>query len=129
MKNYTNNISARDYSGLKQVLGLSVLPLELQPLEYQQKSFYGKAKVFYNDELKEATLYSYDTPILRYSFITKEYRRLWSGWSATTAQHIKAFVGRYITKAEWVGLGVGLPVFSQQELEAGDLNKTRRQLA
>lgn len=91
-------------------------PLELRPLNGQQKSFYKKAQVVYNDELKEATLYSYGAPVLRYSFNDKEFRRLWDGWSATTAQHIKAFVGRYITKAEWIDLGVGLPVFTAQDL-------------
>lgn len=43
MAHYTNNIATRDFHGLKAVLGLSVLPLELAPLEGQQKKLLQKS--------------------------------------------------------------------------------------
>lgn len=71
---------------------------ELQPLAQQQKSFYKKAYVE-EYENGDKIIYSYDTPVL---FITHMgvFYKLWNGWSNTTAQHIKAAVGRYVTKAE-----------------------------
>lgn len=62
---------------------------ELTPCD-NHKSFYGKAKVFEDENGK--TLYSYDTKILT---ITKEgkYIKFWNDWSATTGRHIAAFCG------------------------------------
>ena len=61
---------------------------ELLPTD-GRKSFYGKAKVVIDNNGTE-TLYSYDTPIISRS-ASGELERLWSGWSATTGRHIKAF--------------------------------------
>lgn len=63
---------------------------ELSPVD-SHKSFYGKAKVIISDNRSEV-LYSYDTPIIRRNASGK-LERLWSGWSATTGNHIAAFCG------------------------------------
>lgn len=102
---------------------------ELKPLFYQQKSFHGKAKVFHNAKEHTLELMSYQTIVLKYNYKTKEYRRLWGGWSRTTSQHIEAFCGKYIAKAEWLDLGVGL-AFSNDELASPQsLIEARRNLA
>ena len=65
-----------------------------------QKSFYGKAEVF---ELKNGTkvLRSYSTFV---AGIDKKGNvlKFWSGWSATTGKHIKAFCG--MNKKEFTSL-------------------------
>lgn len=77
---------------------------ELAPLAGQQKSFYKKA---YIEEYEngDKILYSYDTPVL---FIARcgVFYRLWGGYSTTTAQHIKAALGRFLPKAEWDKMAV-----------------------
>lgn len=72
---------------------------ELKPLEGQQKSFYKKA---YIEEYEngEKLLYSYGTPVA-YILPWGVFFRLWSGWSATSSQHLKAAIGRAISKQEW----------------------------
>ena len=72
---------------------------ELAPMD-GMKSFYGKAKVFIDNNGTE-TLYSYDTPIISRS-ASGELKRLWHGWSATTGRHIKAFCG--LNKAAFLAL-------------------------
>ena len=72
---------------------------ELAPMD-GVKSFYGKAKVFIDNNGTE-TLYSYDTPIISRS-TSGELKRLWHGWSATTGRHIKAFCG--LNKAAFLAL-------------------------
>lgn len=72
---------------------------ELSPID-NRKSFYSKAKV-YTVENGAEILFSYDTPIVRRE-ITGKLVRLWSGWSATTGRHIKAFCG--LNKAEFLKL-------------------------
>lgn len=67
-----------------------------------RKSFYGKAKVFIEDDGTE-TLYSYNTPIIKRT-AAGELVRIWDGWSATTGRHITAFCG--IHKAEYINLPV-----------------------
>ena len=67
-----------------------------------RKSFYGKAKVFIEDDGTE-TLYSYNTPIIKRT-AAGELVRIWDGWSATTGRHITAFCGIY--KAEYMNLPV-----------------------
>lgn len=62
---------------------------ELECLFNNRKSFYRKAYVVVNDNIK--TLYSYDTPVLEYNCITGEFTRLWSDWSNTTGRHIQEF--------------------------------------
>lgn len=65
-----------------------------------RKSFYGKAKVYIEDDGTE-TLYSYNTPIIKRT-AAGELVRMWDGWSATTGRHIAAFCG--IHKAEYIKL-------------------------
>nr|DAU60808.1 MAG TPA: hypothetical protein [Caudoviricetes sp.]DAV81555.1 MAG TPA: hypothetical protein [Caudoviricetes sp.] len=67
-----------------------------------RKSFYGKAKVFIEDDGTE-TLYSYNTPIIKRT-AAGELIRMWDGWSATTGRHITAFCGMH--KAEYINLPV-----------------------
>lgn len=62
-----------------------------------RKSFYGKAVVRVHHDGAE-TLKSYDTNVIRRE-ADGTLHRLWSGWSATTGRHVKAFCG--ISKAEW----------------------------
>lgn len=63
---------------------------DLKPCD-SHKSFYGKAKVF-EDENGNKTLYSYDTKILT---VSKDgsIKKFWFDWSATTGRHIAAFCG------------------------------------
>ena len=63
---------------------------ELTPVD-NQKSFYGKAKVFIDDN-GDKTLYSYETKILTVK-ANGEKIRFWDDWSATTGKHIAAFCG------------------------------------
>lgn len=65
-----------------------------------RKSFYGKAVVIVEDNGTE-TLYSYGTPIIK-RLVSGELVKLWSGWTATTGRHIKAFCG--LSKAEYMSL-------------------------
>ena len=65
-----------------------------------RKSFYGKAVVEVADDGSE-TLYSYGTPIIKKT-AAGELVKLWSGWSATTVRHIKAFCG--LNKAAYMAL-------------------------
>lgn len=67
-----------------------------------RKSFYGKAKVFIEDDGTE-TLYSYNTPIIKRT-AAGELVRIWDGWSATTGRHIAVFCG--MRKAEYINLPV-----------------------
>ena len=73
---------------------------------YNQKSYYGKAKVICTN--KARYLLSYDTIICRLSF-GGEFRKLWDDWSATTAKHINDFMRftsfwRGFSKKEWLSL-------------------------
>lgn len=67
-----------------------------------QKSYYKKAYIENN------TLYSYDTPILRYE--NGKITKLWNGYSHTTMNHIRDFIKQYtnittpINKSWWVNL-------------------------
>lgn len=67
------------------------------------KSFYKKAIVERIGNVD--TLYSYNTPVMRKN-ADGTYSRLWSGWSATTSRHVTAFVGRGVSKAEWLAMPV-----------------------
>lgn len=79
---------------------------ELKPIN-GRKSFYGKATAIEHDngiiELK-----SYDTIVARIR--NGIFERLWSGYSATTMNHINAFIDAYGIdgggKAWWVSLEV-----------------------
>ena len=68
---------------------------ELSPVD-SRKSFYGKAIVCI--DRKGKTLYSYNTPVIRWR-LNGKLERLWSGWSLTTGRHVTAFCG--INKKEW----------------------------
>lgn len=65
-----------------------------------RKSFYGKAKVFIEDDGTE-TLYSYNTPIIKRT-AAGELVKLWDDWTATTGRHINAFCG--LNKAAYMAL-------------------------
>lgn len=72
----------------------------------RQKSYYGKAKIITTE--KARYLLSYDTIICRLSF-GGEFRKLWDGWSKTTANHINDFMrftrfGNGFNKKEWENL-------------------------
>lgn len=64
---------------------------ELLPIEGQQKSFYGKAKIRRDDDGSE-TLISYNTEIMRRDENGKLWR-IWDGYSQTTGRHVRAFCG------------------------------------
>lgn len=113
-KNSTTNILSLDIADFERLDKSSTClgKIELRPLEGQQKSFYGKAKVAIacEDEARgrySVRLYSYDTPILDYDNLDNAVTILWGGWSATTAQHIQAFFGEYIPKKILNSLKVG----------------------
>lgn len=63
--------------------------VELMPND-NHKSFYHKALVNYDSYDKSATLYSYNTPVLK-RLSDGTYENLWYGYSRTTTRHIKAF--------------------------------------
>ena len=66
-----------------------------------QKSFYGKAII--KEDNEGQTLYSYNTAILTIKN-NGDMVRHWSGWSATTGKHIKAFSG--LNKAAYMAMEV-----------------------
>lgn len=69
---------------------------ELTPSD-GRKSFYGKAHIFIEKDGRRI-LKSYSTYV---AYIDKagKFHRIWSGWSATTGRHLRAFAG--INKATW----------------------------
>jgi urate oxidase len=71
-----------------------------------QKSYYGKAKVFYDD--KFIVLKSYNTHVIAIDKQKNTIVRLWSGYSKTTMNHINDFLLQYgfnkISKNEWLQL-------------------------
>lgn len=79
---------------------------ELNPMN-GRKSFYGKAKVIEKDN-GDIELQSYDTIVARIR--DGKFERLWSGYSATTMNHINSFIDTYGIngggKAWWVSLEV-----------------------
>lgn len=66
-------------------------------------SFNGKCKIV---EYGTGTryLFSYDTLVM--IFKRHEYKRTWSGYSATTLSHVSAFMGRKVTKKEWLAMPI-----------------------
>lgn len=74
---------------------------ELSPVD-GRKSFYGKAFVMIDSRGTE-TLYSYGTPVIR-RYKDGKLKRLWTGYSATTGRHIKAFCG--LNKAEYTSMAI-----------------------
>lgn len=79
---------------------------ELEPSYHQRYlSFYGKAHVIINNDDNTRTLQSYDTKVLKYDPKDHTIIKLWDDWSATTSNHIQAFLSqfgyRYGGKKEW----------------------------
>lgn len=75
---------------------------ELVPANFQnQKSFYGKAKIWKVDDME--ILNSYNTPVASITNDGKLHKH-WDDWSSTTGRHICAFAGRKITKADWLNM-------------------------
>jgi len=77
---------------------------------YQQKSFYGKAKVAFDADRNFYLLKSYDTIVcaarLNESGLSFTVIRLWEGYSATTLRHVNSFLRHIgcdatLTKAAW----------------------------
>ena len=79
---------------------------ELRPMN-GRKSFYGKAEVIERDN-GDIELRSYDTIVARIR--NGIFERLWSGYSATTMNHINSFIDIYGIdgggKAWWTSLEV-----------------------
>ncbi len=79
---------------------------ELNPMN-GRKSFYGKAKVIAKDN-GDIELQSYNTIVARIR--NGKFERLWSGYSATTMNHINSFIDLYGIigggKAWWTSLEV-----------------------
>lgn len=75
----------------------------------REKSFYGKALVLKDSYPGVYLLRSYNTIV---AMIDPDgFHRLWSGWSATTARHVNAFLYWYgsrngLSKREWLELPV-----------------------
>lgn len=64
---------------------------ELKPVN-GRKSFYGKAVAIEKDN-GEVELKSYNTIVAK--IVNGKFYRLWSGYSATTMNHINAFIDVY----------------------------------
>ena len=79
---------------------------ELKP-NNGRKSFYGKAEVIENDN-GDIELKSYNTIVARIRH--GRFERLWNGYSATTMNHVNAFIDAFGIsgggKAWWIGLEV-----------------------
>ena len=79
---------------------------QLQPTN-NRKSFYGKATVIEHDN-GDIELKSYDTIVARIR--NGNFQRLWSGYSATTMNHINSFLHTFGIsgggKAWWMNLEV-----------------------
>jgi hypothetical protein len=94
---------------------------ELSPVD-GRKSFYGKAKVTERDD-GAAVLKSYDTDVCSVD-ADGTFHRFWSGESATTMRHVKAFLDYYsisgggvswwrnqpVERFDWIAFFIGKPV-------------------
>ena len=71
-----------------------------------QKSYYGKAKIFYYDDA--IVLRSYNTDVIAIDKLNNKIIRLWAGWSRTTAKHINDFLMQNgfnaLSKKDWLAL-------------------------
>lgn len=65
---------------------------ELKP-DNNRKSFYGKALIYVADD-GTTTLRSYQTAVCKIT-PAGEFKRMWSGYSATTMRHVNAFLKLY----------------------------------
>lgn len=69
-----------------------------------QKSYYGKALLLEDGD--SVKLRSYETIICEYNTKTKEFKKIWQGWSKTTAAHIDDFRRLFglqpVSKREWL---------------------------
>lgn len=82
--------------------------MELQP-NGRQKSFYGKAKVYWNPRAGMWILRSYNTDVCGIDVQGKIYR-FWDDYSATTMKHVNAFCTQFgipaLSKRDWENLPV-----------------------
>lgn len=78
--------------------------MELKP-NGRQKSFYGKANVYYSSKSGMWILRSYKTDVCGIDEC-RRFHRFWDDWSATTAKHIAAFCSQF-----------GIPVFNKRDWE------------
>lgn len=82
--------------------------MELQP-NGRQKSFYGKAKVYWNPRAGMWILRSYKTDVCGIDVYGKIYR-FWDDYSATTMKHVVAFCAQFgipaLSKRDWENLPV-----------------------
>ena len=62
-----------------------------------QKSYYGKATIFTDDDF--IVLRSYNTDVIAIDRSDNKIIRLWEGWSSTTQKHINDFLKLYGFKA------------------------------
>lgn len=65
----------------------------LTPVGVNQKSFYKKAQIITDGDIVK--LKSYNTIICEYNTKTKNFKKIWGGYSRTTAEHIKAFINLF----------------------------------
>jgi hypothetical protein len=100
-KEQDNNIQTQQRKGVN-----IMKTYELKPTN-NRKSFYGKA-IIIERENGDIELRSYDTIVARIR--NGSFQRLWSGYSATTMNHVNAFIDTFGIsgggKAWWVGLEV-----------------------
>ena len=80
--------------------------IELVPAS-RQKSFNHRAHIL-QDTTGNLQLMSYETIVASFNPQTKEFKKLWNGYSATTQKHINAFCDycgiRGYSKKEWENL-------------------------
>ena len=82
----------------------------------RQKSFYGKAIIMdYSEDTGNIFLRSYSTVVCCYNVRTKEFNRIYGGYSATTMRHIDSFRNNYglnnIGKHMWESLEVNKDIY------------------
>ena len=88
-----------------------------------QKSYYGKAKVIYNDDDSIIRLKSYDTIVC--AIDNGNFVKLWDGYSVTTMKHINDFRMMFnlptLNKTEWMKLSEeNGNVFEQYKIEVSN---------
>lgn len=81
---------------------------ELKPRYTTNKSYYKKAHIIITDD-GEILLRSYTTNVASYNPQTKQFTKLWNGYSRTTMKHIIDFCGQYNidfkpNKRNWLNL-------------------------
>lgn len=82
--------------------------LELKPKFSRRKSFYKKAHITFTSD-NEIVLISYTTKVAKYNANTKQFTKLWNGYSRTTMEHIAEFCAQFEipftpNKKNWLSL-------------------------